>query len=81
MVHREVAVDSANRPDIVLTADGIRVAVIEVKVLAGLGPRQLAGYQTAEPGRGVFVTAPCADVTQVGNRAPSPVRARPPPPR
>ena len=31
-VNREVAVDSANRPDIVLAVDGIRVAVIEVKV-------------------------------------------------
>jgi hypothetical protein len=54
MVHREVAVDSANRPDIVLAADGVRVAVIEVKVLAGLGTRQLAGYQTAAPGADVY---------------------------
>jgi hypothetical protein len=54
LVHREVAVDSANRPDIVLTADGTRVAVIEVKVLAGLRTGQLAGYQTAEPDADVY---------------------------
>jgi hypothetical protein len=53
-VHREIAVDSANRPDIVLTVDGASVAVIEVKVLAGLGTKQLARYQTAEPGADVY---------------------------
>jgi hypothetical protein len=40
-VHREVAVDSTSRPDIVLAVEGGRVAVIEVKVLAGLGANQL----------------------------------------
>lgn len=53
-VRREAFVDSANRPDIVLTADGIRVAVIEVKVLAGLGPRQLERYHKAEPDASVY---------------------------
>lgn len=48
-VEREVTVDSANRPDVVLrSADGI-VAVIEVKVLAGLGGKQLERYVEAEP--------------------------------
>lgn len=41
-VQREASVHSANRPDIVLTADRARIAVIEVKVLAGLGRRRLA---------------------------------------
>ncbi|MCE0486370.1 type I restriction enzyme HsdR N-terminal domain-containing protein [Ornithinimicrobium sediminis] len=54
-VHREVAVDRANRPDIVLTHDGQRVAVIEIKVLAGLGYRQLLRYQAAEPGARAYV--------------------------
>ncbi len=54
-VHREVAVDRANRPDMVLSHHGHRVAVIEVKVLAGLGHRQLLRYQAAEPGAGVYV--------------------------
>jgi hypothetical protein len=53
-VHRELAVDSANRPDIVLTVDGRCVAVIEVKVLAGLGTKQLLRYQKAEPGADVY---------------------------
>ena len=48
-VHREVAIDSANRPDIVLSIDGRRTAVIEVKVLAGLGSHQLGRYEAAEP--------------------------------
>lgn len=53
-VRREAAVDSANRPDIVLCADGMCVAVIEVKVLAGLGARQLARYRAALPGAKVY---------------------------
>src|SRR5262249_23999999 len=57
-VSREAAVDSANRPDIVLTADGARVAVIEVKVLAGLGPRQLERYHDAVPGADVYTLIP-----------------------
>jgi hypothetical protein len=48
-VSREAFVYPANRPDIVLTADGARIAVIEVKVLAGLGPRQLERYHEAVP--------------------------------
>jgi len=48
-VEREVAVDSANRPDLVLrTSEGI-AAVVEVKVLAGLGAKQLERYVDAEP--------------------------------
>jgi hypothetical protein len=53
-VHREVAVDSTNRPDIVLAIDGVRVAIIEVKVLAGLGANQLVRYQDAEPGADIY---------------------------
>jgi hypothetical protein len=53
-VSREASVDSANRPDIVLTADGDRLAVIEVKVLAGLGPRQLERYHKAVPDADVY---------------------------
>lgn len=53
-VHREVAVDSTNRPDIVLAVDGCRVAVVEVKVLAGLGANQLVRYQDAEPDADVY---------------------------
>lgn len=53
-VGREAFVDSANRPDIVLTADGDRIAVIEVKVLAGLGPRQLERYHEAVPDADVY---------------------------
>jgi hypothetical protein len=34
--------------------DGVCVAVIEVKVLAGLGTQQLVRYQTAEPGADVY---------------------------
>ncbi len=53
-VHREVALDAVNRPDMVLTAGEDRVAVIEVKVLADLGSGQLAGYEAAEPGADVY---------------------------
>ena len=53
-VSREASVDSANRPDIVLTVDGDRIAVIEVKVLAGLGPRQLERYHAAVPDADVY---------------------------
>lgn len=54
-VQREASVDSANRPDIVLTADGARIAVIEVKVLAGLGRRQLERYHNAVPDADIYV--------------------------
>jgi len=54
LVRREALVDRANRPDIVLVADGVRVAVVEVKVLAGLGARQLERYREAEPGADVY---------------------------
>jgi hypothetical protein len=48
-VRRETVVDSDNRPDIILMSDGVCVAVVEVKVLAGLGTRQLERYREAEP--------------------------------
>ncbi len=54
-VEREVAVDSANRPDIVLRSGGRRVAVIEVKVLAGLGHQQLRRYVEVEPNADGYV--------------------------
>jgi hypothetical protein len=54
-VHRESRVDPVSRPDIVLAAGGALVAVIEVKVLAGLGPRQLERYHEAAPGADVYV--------------------------
>ncbi len=54
-VQREVTIDSANRPDLVLHVDDRRVAVLEVKVLAGLGRRQLARYADAEPGADAYV--------------------------
>src|SRR4051794_20145962 len=46
-VRREVAVDRANQPDLIIECSGRRLAIIEVKVLAGLGPTQLARYQVA----------------------------------
>jgi hypothetical protein len=49
-VRREAAVDRGSRPDIVLAAGGSCIAVVEVKVLAGLGARQLERYREAEPG-------------------------------
>lgn len=55
VVHREVAVDSKNRPDLVLSVGGRRVAVIEVKVLSGLGEKQLDRYRTAVPGAEHYV--------------------------
>jgi hypothetical protein len=55
LVRREPFIDRVNRPDIVLVAGDARVAVIEVKVLAGLGPRQLERYREAEPGAEVYV--------------------------
>ena len=53
-VRREVALDTVNRPDLVLAVGEGRVAVIEVKVLADLGSGQLAGYEAAEPGADVY---------------------------
>lgn len=54
-VQREVTVDSANRPDLILRVGDHRLAVIEVKVLAGLGPKQLERYREAEPGADTYV--------------------------
>jgi hypothetical protein len=54
VVTREASVTEADRPDIVLTAAGTRVAVVEVKVLAGLGRRQLERYLEAVPGADVY---------------------------
>lgn len=46
---REHSADGRNRPDIVLAAGPAVLAVIEVKVLAGLGGKQLQRYQDAVP--------------------------------
>jgi hypothetical protein len=54
-VVREAAVDAESRPDIVLRAGGRALAVIEVKLLAGFGRRQLARYVEAEPGADAYV--------------------------
>ncbi|WJK33133.1 hypothetical protein [Solwaraspora sp. WMMA2065] len=54
-VEREAAVDPSNRPDIIVNADGRRLAVIEIKVLAGLGPQQLDGYARAVPDAGAYL--------------------------
>jgi hypothetical protein len=54
-VQREAAVDPSHRPDIVVDADGQCLAVIEVKVLAGLGPLQLDGYASAVPEAGAYL--------------------------
>lgn len=53
-VRREVTVGSKDRPDLVLTLDDRPVAVIEVKVLAGIGPRQLERYREAHPDADVY---------------------------
>ncbi len=54
-VRREVAVDAANQPDIVVEHVGQRLAVIEVKVLAGLDVTQLNRYLAAVPDASVYV--------------------------
>jgi hypothetical protein len=54
-VAREATVDAESRPDIVLRAGGRTLAVVEVKLLAGFGRRQLARYVEAEPGADVYV--------------------------
>jgi hypothetical protein len=53
-VRREVTVDAANRPDLILMACGKPVAVIEVKVLAELGTGQLTRYAEAIPNAAVY---------------------------
>jgi hypothetical protein len=53
-VSRESRIDPENQPDIVLTAGGHRIAVIEVKVLAGLGRSQLENYHAAVPDADVY---------------------------
>jgi hypothetical protein len=54
-VHRQAAVDASHHTDIVVDADGRCLAVIEVKVLAGLGPLQLDGYASAVPEAGAYL--------------------------
>jgi hypothetical protein len=54
-VEREVAVNSAERPDLILRVKGRPTAVFEVKVLAGLGPKQLERYRAAEPDADAYV--------------------------
>lgn len=48
-VRREAAVDAKNRPDFVLDAGVRTVAVVEIKVLAGVGYQQLGRYEEAVP--------------------------------
>ncbi|GIJ64787.1 hypothetical protein Vau01_123030 [Virgisporangium aurantiacum] len=48
-VRREVTIGAKHQPDLILELDGRRLALIEVKVLAGLGPAQLNGYLAAVP--------------------------------
>lgn len=48
-VRREVSVGPRDQLDLVLDVEGIACAVVEVKVLAGLGPWQLARYSDATP--------------------------------
>lgn len=54
-VRREAAVDAANHPDTVVERAGRRLAVIEVKVLAGLGVAQLERYASAVPDAGAYL--------------------------
>jgi hypothetical protein len=54
-VRREAAVDASHHPDNVVDADDRCLAVIEVKVLAGLGPLQLDGYASAVPEAGAYL--------------------------
>jgi hypothetical protein len=49
VVHRELSLNAANRPDVVLKLAGATLAVLEAKVMAGIGPRQLDRYYEAEP--------------------------------
>ena len=53
-VRREVSVDASNRPDVVLERNGQRLAVVEVKLLSGLGVEQLDRYHEAEPGAAAY---------------------------
>lgn len=46
---REVPVGNAGRIDLIIKTGGKVLAVIEIKVLSGLGPRQLDRYQDAVP--------------------------------
>lgn len=52
---REVVVSSSDRIDLVIEGSGRTLAVIEVKVLAGLGRRQLERYAAAVPGADRYV--------------------------
>ncbi|MFZ1490053.1 MAG: hypothetical protein WAS51_08935 [Ilumatobacteraceae bacterium] len=53
-VRREVKASITDRHDIVLEVDGHAAAVIEVKVLSGLGGRQLARYEESAPTVDIF---------------------------
>ena len=48
-VQREHFASSSDRPDLVLLLRDRIVAVVEVKVLSDLGPRQLGRYEAAVP--------------------------------
>jgi hypothetical protein len=54
-VRREVAIDAANRLDILIQSGTRTLAVLEIKVLSGLGRRQLERYCQAEPDADVHV--------------------------
>lgn len=54
-IRREVAFDAESRPDVVLERNGSRIAVVEVKLLSGLGQQQLDRYYEAEPGAMAYV--------------------------
>ena len=49
-VQRELSIDGKDRIDLVLWSGDRRIAIIEVKVLSGLGRRQLERYRDAMPG-------------------------------
>jgi hypothetical protein len=54
VVHRELTLNAANRPDLVLKLAGKPLAVLEAKVMAGIGPQQLERYYDAEPNANAY---------------------------
>ena len=70
-VAREVYAGDNNRIDIVLTAAGKDVAVIEVKVLAGPGRQQLERYEAARPDANRYVAVFPARLPMDTRHAPS----------
>lgn len=71
MVHRELTIDPASRPDFVLKLGDKPLAVLEAKVLAGLGVRQLERYYDAEPSAAIYALVyPEAFEVNLDNRSP-----------